>query len=99
MKYNNGNNITLSSSQHDSMTSSEELPSFSSSIDDMELRDLRKAKREVDIRLVDREDQVEELANQVEMLLNVKSRLEAEVSQVKNEHKREVADKEDELED
>ena len=58
MKYNNGNNITLSSSQHDSMTSSEELPSFSSSIDDMELRDLRKAKREVDIRLVDREDQV-----------------------------------------
>jgi len=99
MKYNNGNNITLSSSQHDSMTSSEELPSFSSSIDDMELRDLRKAKREVDIRLVDREDQVEELANQVEMLLNVKSRLEAEVSQVKKEHKREVADKEDELED
>ena len=59
MKNNNGNNITLSSSQHDSMTSSEELPSFSSSIDDMELRDLRKAKREVDIRLVDREDQVE----------------------------------------
>ena len=58
MKNNNGNNITLSSSQHDSMTSSEELPSFSSSIDDMELRDLRKAKREVDIRLVDREDQV-----------------------------------------
>ena len=58
MKNNNGNNITLSSSQHDSMTSSEELPSFSSSIDDMELRDLRKAKREVDIGLVDREDQV-----------------------------------------
>ena len=47
------------SSQHDSMTSSEELPSFSSSIDDMELRDLRRAKREADIRLVDREDQVQ----------------------------------------
>ena len=43
--------------------------------------------------------QVEELANQVEMLLNVKSRLEAEVSQAKKEHKREIADKEDELED
>ena len=49
------------SSQHDSMTSSEELPSFSSSIDDMELRDLRRAKREADIRLVDREDQVQRL--------------------------------------
>ena len=33
------------------------------------------------------------------MLLNVKSRLEAEVSQVKKGHKRDVADKEDELED
>ena len=33
------------------------------------------------------------------MLLNVKSRLEAEVSQVKKEQKRELADKEDELED
>ena len=46
-------------SHHDSLTScSEDLPSFSSSIDDLELRDLRRAKREMDMRLVDREDQV-----------------------------------------
>ena len=82
-----------------SLTGSDDLPSFSSSIDDLELRDLRRAKREMDIRLVDREDQVEELANQVEMLLSVKTRLEGEISQLKKEHKREVADKEDELED
>ena len=104
-------------SHHDSLTScSEDLPSFSSSIDDLELRDLRRAKREMDMRLVDREDQVfiefidsilnsfiicqvEELANQVEMLLSVKTRLENELSISKKEHKREVADKDDELED
>ena len=48
-------------SHHDSLTScSEDLPSFSSSIDDLELRDLRRAKREMDMRLVDREDQVKQ---------------------------------------
>ena len=31
----------------------------------LQVRDLRKAKREVDLRLVDREDQVEDLAQQV----------------------------------
>jgi len=87
-------------SQLDSLNScSDDLPSFSSSIDDLELRDLRRAKREVELRLVDREDQVEELGNQVEMLLSVKNRLENELSQVKKEFKREIADKEDELED
>jgi len=82
---------------------SEELPSFSSSVTDdgevREVKDLRKAKREVDMRLVDREDQVEDLAQQVDMLLSVKGRLEAELAQCRKEHKREVADKEDELED
>jgi len=82
---------------------SEELPSFTSSVTDdgemREVRDLRKAKREVDMRLVEREDQVEDLAQQVEMLLSLKARLEAEITQCRKEHKREVADKDDELED
>jgi len=82
---------------------SEELPSFSSSVTDegevREVKDLRKAKREVDMRLVDRENQVEDLAQQVDMLLSVKARLEAELTQCRKEHKREVADKDDELED
>jgi hypothetical protein len=73
---------------------SEELPSFSSSVTDdgemREMRDLRKAKREVDMRLVEREDQVDDLAQQVEMLLSLKARLEAEISQCRKEHKREV---------
>merc|ERR1719342_1486687 len=94
------NSTVAPRNQLDSLNScSDDLPSFSSSIDDLELRDLRRAKREVDLRLVDREDQVEELSNQVEMLLSVKNRLENEVSQVKKELKREIADKEDELED
>ena len=85
------NSTVAPRNQLDSLNScSDDLPSFSSSIDDLELRDLRRAKREVDLRLVDREDQVEELSNQVEMLLNVKNRLENEVSQVKKELKREV---------
>jgi len=82
---------------------SEELPSFSSSVTDegemREVRDLRKAKREVDLRLVDREDQVEDLVQQVDMLLSVKARLDTELAHSRKEHKREVADKDDELED
>ena len=74
------NNINIIKMSKDSLNS-EELPSFSSSIDEMELRDLRR---------VDREDQLEELATQVERLLGVKSRLESEMSQIKKEHKREV---------
>ena len=35
----------------------------------MKVRDLRKAKREVDLRLVDREDQVEDLVQQVRKIL------------------------------
>ena len=42
---------------------------------------------------------MEELSQQVEMLLKVKARLEAEVASVRREQKREVADREDELED
>ena len=81
--------MTPSERSQDSLNS-EELPSFSSSIDEMELRDLRRVRREMDMRLVDREDQLEELATQVERLLGVKSRLEQEMSQIKKEHKREV---------
>ena len=89
MKTINNGSITPSERSQDSLNS-EELPSFSSSIDEMELRDLRRVRREMDMRLVDREDQLEELAAQVERLLGVKSRLESEMSQIKKEHKREV---------
>ena len=58
----NKSNETMSQISHSrdlSLTSvSDDLPSFSSSIDDMELRDLRRVKRDLDLRLVDREDQV-----------------------------------------
>ena len=89
MKSVNNGSITPSERSQDSLNS-EELPSFSSSIDEMELRDLRRVRREMDMRLVDREDQLEELAAQVDRLLGVKSRLETEMSQIKKEHKREV---------
>eukprot|EP00090_Calanus_glacialis_P005890 TRINITY_DN14591_c0_g1_i1.p1 TRINITY_DN14591_c0_g1~~TRINITY_DN14591_c0_g1_i1.p1 ORF type:complete len:785 (+),score=316.62 TRINITY_DN14591_c0_g1_i1:56-2410(+) len=99
-------NVTLTGREdkiYSFSSDSEELPSFSSSVTDegemKEVRDLRKAKREVDMRLVDREDQVEDLAQQVDMLLSVKSRLETELAHSRKEHKREVADKDDELED
>ena len=84
------NGSTTPSERSQDSLNSEELPSFSSSIDEMELRDLRRVRREMDMRLVDREDQLEELAAQVERLLSVKSRLELEMSQIKKEHKREV---------
>jgi len=95
----NNNLVSLKNQNGDRHVSSSEPPSLTSVEDGSEFRDLRKAKRDLDLRLLDREDQVEELAQQVEALLSVKARLEGELSQSRKEHKREVADKEDELED
>merc|ERR1711915_977581 len=47
----------------------------------------------------DSDEQVEELVQQVDMLMSAKARLQAELTQCKKDHKREVADKDDELED
>lgn len=81
-----------------SITDSEELPSFSSSVtEDVEL--VLGGRQRFGVRADDLEEQVEDLSQQVEMLLKVKARLEAEVSLIRREHKREMADKEDELED
>jgi len=95
----NNNLVSLKNQNGDRHVSSSEPPSLTSVEDGSEFRDLRKAKRDLDLRLLDREDQVEELAQQVEALLSVKARLEGELSQSRKEHKREMADKEDELED
>ena len=77
---------------------SEELPSFSSSVtEDVEL--VLAGRHRYGAKDADLEEQVEDLGQQVELLLKVKARLEAEVNQVRREHKREVADAEDELED
>jgi len=81
-----------------SITDSEELPSFSSSVtEDVEL--VLGGRQRFGVRSDDLEEQVEDMSQQVEMLLKVKTRLEAEISLIKREHKREMADKEDELED
>ena len=85
-------------SKYESSTIDSEPPSFSSSVtEDVEL--LLPGGRRFGVAKDDLEEQVEELSQQVEMLLKVKARLEAEVASVRREQKREVADREDELED
>jgi len=76
------------------------LPSFTSSVtEDVELSSLGVRARLGMRGEEDLEEQVEDLSQQVEQLLKMKGKLEAEVTTMKREHKREVADKEDELED
>merc|ERR1719341_1804031 len=78
-------------SKYESSTIDSEPPSFSSSVtEDVEL--LLPGGRRFGVAKDDLEEQVE-------MLLKVKARLEAEVVSVRREQKREVADREDELED
>jgi myosin-18 len=86
----------------DSSLDSESLASFSSSVtEDVELV-LGGGRRGLSHEAGGREqmeEQLEELGQQVEQLMRGKARLEAEVAQARREQKRDVADREDELED
>jgi len=85
---------------HSISSDSEDLPSFSSSVtDEGDLKGVSRIRKDIDTRVVDSDEQVEELVQQVDMLMSAKARLQAELTQCKKDHKREVADKDDELED
>lgn len=106
--WNNGNVTTSTINGQDEKlssinSSSEELPSFTSSVTeeiDLVLGGIRgRGLGSLGSKEADLEDQVDELTQQVDMLLKVKSRVESEMASMRKEQKREVADKEDELED
>merc|ERR1719447_2227598 len=76
-------------SKYEGSTIDSEPPSFSSSVtDDVEL--VLPGSRRFGVAKDDLEEQVEELSQQVEMLLKVKARLEAEVVSVRREQQVEM---------
>jgi len=64
-----------------------------------EVRVLKKQKHDLDSRLREQEEELDDLASQVQLLEAGKAKLEAQFQQLKKEHRRELEAKEDELED
>jgi myosin-18 len=66
---------------------------------DEEVAGLKRQKADLDGRLKDQEEELDDLAGQVQMLEAAKTKLEMSMAAIKKEHRREVANKEEELED
>jgi len=60
---------------------------------------LKRQKQDLENRLKDQEEELDDLAGQVQMLEAAKTKLEMSMAAIKKEHRREVANKEEELED
>ncbi len=85
----------------------EKISSLSKEIDELsaggaseeELTSLKRQKADLENRLKDQEEELDDLAGQVQMLEAAKTKLEMSMAAVKKEHRRELAGKEEELED
>merc|ERR1711970_933901 len=64
-----------------------------------EVKNLKKQKADLDTRLRDQEDELDDLAGQVQLLEASKIKLEMQIQQLKKDHRREIQSKEDDLED
>merc|ERR1712223_1497009 len=64
-----------------------------------EVSSLKRQKHDLEMRLKDQEEELDDLAGQVQMLEQAKTKLEMSMAAIKKEHRREVANKEEELED
>jgi len=64
-----------------------------------EVRSLKKNKKELEMQLKEQEEELDDLAAQVQMLEGSKTKLEMEMATVKKEHRREIANKEEEIEE
>lgn len=64
-----------------------------------EVKHLKKQKQDLDTRLRDQEDELDDLAGQVQLLEASKTKLEMQIQQLKKDHRREIQSKEDDLED
>lgn len=60
---------------------------------------LKRQRQDLENRLKDQEEELDDLAGQVQMLEAAKTKLEMSMAAIKKEHRREVANKEEELED
>ncbi len=66
---------------------------------DEELAALKRQKNDLDLRVKDQEEELDDLAGQVQMLEGAKTKLEMSMAALKKDHRRELSSKEDELED
>ena len=64
-----------------------------------EIASLKRQRADLDNRLKDQEEELDDLAGQVQMLEAAKTKLEMSMAALKKEHRRELASKEEELED
>ena len=64
-----------------------------------ELASLKRQRADFENRLKDQEEELDDLAGQVQMLEAAKTKLEMSMAAIKKEHRRELASKEEELED
>jgi myosin-18 len=64
-----------------------------------EVSSLKRQKHDLEMRLKDQEEELDDLAGQVQMLEQAKTKLEMSMAAQKKEHRREVSSKDDELED
>nr|XP_027210740.1 myosin-7-like isoform X4 [Penaeus vannamei] len=64
-----------------------------------EIATLKKAKHDLEMRIKDQEEELDDLAGQVQMLEGAKVRLEMSIEQMRKENRREMAQREEELEE
>jgi len=85
----------------------EQINSLTKEIDELnaggaseeEVTILKRQRQDLENRLKDQEEELDDLAGQVQMLEASKTKLEMSMAAIKKEHRREVANKEEELED
>ncbi len=60
---------------------------------------LKRQKHDLELRLKDQEEELDDLAGQVQMLESAKTKLEMSMAAMKKEHRREISNKEEEIEE
>jgi len=105
---NNANSTTINQAMKlDVEFKDDKIGSLSRVLDDLdnsganegEVKHLKKQKQDLDIRLRDQEEELDDLAGQVQLLEGSKTKLEMQIQQLKKDHRREIQSKEDDLED
>jgi len=105
---NNANSTTINQAMKlDVEFKDDKIGSLSRVLDDLdnsganegEVKHLKKQKQDLDTRLRDQEDELDDLAGQVQLLEASKTKLEMQIQTLKKDHRREIQSKEDDLED
>merc|ERR1712106_1055817 len=105
---NNANSTTINQAMKlDVEFKDDKIGSLSRVLDDLdnsganegEVKHLKRQKQDLDTRLRDQEDELDDLAGQVQLLEASKTKLEMQIQTLKKDHRREIQSKEDDLED